>query len=291
MRLGYACINLTLGRTFRTLRLATLKTQGMSYVQFLVHENMTLLTEILHWNREHGIMMYRLSSELVPFGSSDAVNLHDLDFSSYHNIALLAQGMRLSTHPGQFTLPSAQGSIWEKSVKDLRYHACLMNILGIDGDIVIHGGGVYGDRATTADRIKRNILSLPAEIRCHLRLENDERSWSVTDLLPICEETGVPLIVDALHHQLYGSVPLAQLPWSRIMASWSGRLPKLHYSEQNPAKRAGAHSEYIDAPTFERFMLNVPWIDYDVMLECKAKELALLKLRTDLAALSPTSYH
>src|ERR1700753_4046622 len=131
MRLGYACINLTLQRTFRTLRLATLKAQGMSYLQFLVHENMALLADILRWNREHGIMMYRLSSELVPFGSSDAINLHELDFSSYHHIALLAEGMRLSTHPGQFTLPSAQGYIWEKSVKDLHYHAYLMNILGI----------------------------------------------------------------------------------------------------------------------------------------------------------------
>jgi UV DNA damage endonuclease len=230
-------------------------------------------------------MMYRLSSELVPFGSHDAINLHDLDFSPYCNLAQLAQGMRLSTHPGQFTLPSAKGDTWEKSVKDLHYHSYLMNMLGIDGDIVIHGGGVYGDRATTADRMKRNILSLPAEIRRRLRLENDEHSWSVTDLLPICEETGVPLIVDSLHHQLYGSVPLAQLPWSRIRASWNGRLPKLHYAEQNAAKRLGAHSEYIDAPTFRLFMLSVPWTEYDVMLECKAKELALLKLRSDLAAI------
>ena len=286
MRLGYACINLTLERTFRTLRLATLKAQGMSYLQFLIHENMTLLAEILRWNREHDIMMYRLSSELIPFGSHDSVNLHDLDFSPYRDIAQLAQGMRLSTHPGQFTLPSARDAIWVKSVKDLHYHSFLMNALGIDGDIVLHGGGVYGDRATTAERIKHNILSLPMEIRHRLRLENDERSWSVADLLPICEETDVPLIVDALHHQLNGSVPLAQLPWSRIIATWGGRLPKLHYSEQDPTKRAGAHSEYIDAPTFRLFMLSIPWANYDVMLECKAKELALLKLRTDLAGLT-----
>jgi UV DNA damage repair endonuclease len=67
MLLGYACINLTLQRTFRMLLLATLKIQGMSYIQFLVHKNMTLLADILRWNREHSIMMYCLSSELVPF--------------------------------------------------------------------------------------------------------------------------------------------------------------------------------------------------------------------------------
>lgn len=291
MRLGYACINLTLKRTFRTLRLATLNAQGMPYLQSLVDENMALVGEILRWNREHDIMMYRLSSELVPFGSHHSVNLHDLDFSAYGDIAQLAQGMRLSTHPGQFTLPSAQGDIWERSIRDLQYHSTLMDLLGIDGDIVLHGGGVYGDRAATAERMKRNILSLPAEIQHRLRLENDERSWSVTDLLPICEEVGVPLIVDSLHHQLNeGGVPFARLPWSRIRATWSDRLPKLHYSEQDPGKRPGAHSDYVDALKFHTFMTDIPWSDYDVMLECKAKELALLKLRADLAELVASTH-
>ncbi|GCE09985.1 UV DNA damage repair endonuclease UvsE [Dictyobacter aurantiacus] len=291
MRLGYACINLTLEKTFRTLRLATLNAQGMAYLQLLVNENMALLSEILRWNREQNIMMYRLSSDLVPLGSHSSVNLRELDFSAYGNIAQLAHGMRLSTHPGQFTLPSAKGDIWERSVKDLQYHSSLMDMLGIDGDIVLHGGGVYGDRVATAERMKRNILSLPAEIHSRLRLENDERSWSVTDLLPICEEVGVPLIIDSLHHQLNGNgIPFAQLPWSRILATWGSRLPKLHYSEQNPTKRPGAHSDYVTASTFRTFMLDIPWSDYDVMLECKAKELALLKLRADLTNLIVSSH-
>lgn len=285
MRLGYACINLSMLRTFRTLRLATLQAQGLPYLQMLVNENMALLADILRWNREHEIMVYRLSSELIPFGSHDEVDLTQLTFPLRHEIAALAEGMRLSTHPGQFTLPSASGVIWEKSVKDLHYHCYLMDTLGIDGDIIIHGGGVYGDRAATAERMKRNLLSLPATIHHHVRLENDERAWSIADLLPICEETGVPLIVDSLHHQLNGSVPFAKLPWSRIQATWQGRLPKMHYSEQDAMKRLGAHSAYVEVALFSTFMASVPWTDYDVMLECKAKELALLKLREELALL------
>jgi UV DNA damage endonuclease len=285
MKLGYACINLTLGRTFRTLRLATLKAQGPAYLQLLVNENMQLLADILHWNREQQIMMYRLSSELVPFGSHEAVDMLALDFPQKQEIARLAQGMRLSTHPGQFTLPSAQGEIWEKSRRDLDYHWTLTTILGIEGDIVLHGGGVYGERAATAQRIKRNLLSLPAEIFRRIRLENDERAWSVRDLLPICEEIGVPLIVDGLHHQIYGEEPLADLPWDRILATWHGLTPKLHYSEQDPTKRPGAHSLYADAHAFQQFVASVHLPAYDVMLECKAKELALLQLREDLTAL------
>lgn len=286
MKLGYACINLSMANTFRTLRLATLRAQGLPYLQTLVDANMALLADILHWNREHDIMMYRLSSDLIPFGSHAAVELTKIAFPLRHEINGLAQGMRLSTHPGQFTLPSAAGEVWERSVKDLQYHCYLMDILGIDGDIVLHGGGVYGDRSATTERIKRNVLSLPAEIHRRIRLENDERSWSVLDLLPICEETGVPLIVDSLHHQINSHTPLAALPWTRILATWQDRIPKLHYSEQEPTKRPGAHSTYVDVNAFIAFLISVPGSNYDVMLECKAKEQTLLKLRQELATLT-----
>ncbi len=129
-----------------------------------------------------------------------------------------------------------------------------------------------------------NIGLLSEEIRRRLRLENDERAWSVRDLLPICEETNLPLIVDNLHHALNGVEPLADLPWDRIGSTWdpSGRLPKLHYSEQDPEKRPGAHSAYVTAAVFRRFRDDVDLPDFDVMLECKAKELALLRLREEL---------
>ncbi len=285
MRLGYACSNLSLGRPFRTLRLATLRDRGPAYLQQLVDENMRLLVDILTWNREHEILMYRISSDIVPLGSHEAVDLDELRFPLAAEVPTLTQGVRLSMHPGQYTLPSANGDIWQKSVKDLHYHAFIMDTLGIDGDIIMHGGGVYGDRAATTERITQNLLSLPPAIQRHVRLENDERSWSVDDLLPICEQTGIPLIVDVLHHQLNGSEPFRALPWSRILATWHGRLPKLHYSEQDPTKRPGGHSEYVAVDTFCAFVDDVALHDYDVMLECKGKELALLKLRQDLAAL------
>lgn len=165
-----------------------------------------------------------------------------------------------------------------------------MDTLGLDGDIMIHGGGVYGDPSGTARRIVAHIKELPAEVQRRLCLENDERSWRVLDLLPLCEETGVKLIVDGFHHQLNGGgedgVPFDKLPWDRIGATWtaSGRLPKLHYSEQDPTKQPGAHSGYVDVRSFRRFQQGIALPDYDVMLECKAKELALQRLREELAS-------
>jgi hypothetical protein len=102
----------------------------------------------------------------------------------------------------------------------------------------------------------------------------------------ICEATRTPLVVDNLHHQLNGTEPWKDLPWERILATWHGQRPKLHYAEQDPAKRAGAHSAYLHADVFQAFSSAVPFGDFDVMLECKAKDLALLKLREDLKGMN-----
>lgn len=287
VRLGYACVNRSLGRKVRGLRLSTFRTRGLPYLQALVDENMDLLAEILRWNRAHQIMMYRLSSDIVPLGSHEAVDVRELVFPRAQEIAALAQDMRLSMHPGQYTVLSSSGATWEQSGRDLFYHAFLLERLERpESDIILHGGGVYGDRSATAARIREHILALPLFIRRHLRLENDERSWSVHDLLPICEATGTALVVDSLHHQLYGGEPLEQLPWERIGATWNGRRPKLHYAEQDPSKRPGAHSEYVNVQHFCAFRASVPLEAFDVMLECKAKEQALLRLRKDLLTCS-----
>jgi len=259
--------------------------RGLPYLQTLVDENLDLTADILRWNRAHDIMMFRLTSDIVPFGSHPEVDLDLVEVGHGRDLANLAAGMRLSMHPGQFTVVSAAGAVWENSHKELEYHARVMDILDIDGDIVLHGGGVYGDRAGTAARIVAHIRSLPPEIHRRLRLENDERAWSVRELLPICQETGVPLIVDNRHHSLNGVEPLAALPWSEVRATWGARLPKLHYAEQDPAKRPGAHTEYLSAARFRAFRNDVGRDDVDVMLESKAKELALLRLREELGGL------
>jgi UV DNA damage endonuclease len=285
MRLGYACVNMTLGMKVRGLRLSTFRHRGMPYLQHLVDENMELLAAILRWNQAHQITMYRLSSDLIPLGSHEEVDLTALVFPRAQEIATLGETMRLSMHPGQYTLLSGSGTVWESSYRDLCYHAFLLDLVGQENsDIILHGGGVYGNRPAAAARISEHIAMLPISIRRRLRLENDERCWSVHDLLPICEATGTPLVVDNLHHQLNGGEPLEKLPWERILATWQGQRPKLHYAEQDPAKRPGAHSAYVNARNFCAFRASVPLEEYDVMLECKAKELALLRLREDLAA-------
>lgn len=67
-----------------------------------------------------------------------------------------------------------------------------------------------------------------------LVLENDEMGYNVDDLLPICEELNIPLVLDYHHHNLFPTAEktLEEL-MPRILATWErkGIKPKFHLSE------------------------------------------------------------
>lgn len=121
MRLGYACVNLTLGRKLRGLRLATLQAKGAPYLQTLIDDNLTLLGDVLRWNSAHDVEMFRYSADLIPFGSHESVDLAAIDFSAAATLPTLALGQRMSVHPGQFTVISAEGAIWDHCQHELSY--------------------------------------------------------------------------------------------------------------------------------------------------------------------------
>ena len=121
-------------------------------------------------------------------------------------------------------------------------------------------------------------------------LENDER-WPLADVLPLAERLGVPVVFDVFHHEIRPSflelgvreaVELAAGTW----ASEDGRQ-EVHFSTQQPGKRAGAHSETIDLDAFARFAEAVGDLELDCVIEVKDKERSALRahaLLTERAA-------
>ena len=72
MKLGYACINMTLQAaggitTNRSMRQKTFNERGLSYVSELALQNVKDLETIVKWNEEMGIKLFRMSSELFPW--------------------------------------------------------------------------------------------------------------------------------------------------------------------------------------------------------------------------------
>ena len=293
-RLGYACICTKLREqnifSSRTLRLATLQTKGLEYVKELALQNLRDLLVMLKWNKEQGIFFMRLSSEMFPF-ASHAEHNYSLDFADklLKEIGEYARenGIRLTMHPGQYTLLSSPDEkIILNATRDLVHHCDILDRMGMGPDsvMIIHGGGVYGNKKAALERLEQNILKLPENVRNRLVLENCEMSYCVEDLLSISEKLQVPIVLDFHHDSIYPSAQPIQFYFDRVFAVWQirGIKPKVHVSNSVPGVKETdsktmrrKHSDYISFLHDSLLTITFP---IDVMLECKMKEQAIFKL-------------
>ena len=294
-RLGYACICTELRKNdifaSRTLRLSTLKSKGIEYVKNLAVQNLRDVLVMLKWNKEHDIFFMRLSSEMFPF-ASHLEHGYSLDFADnlLKEIGQYARdnNMRLTMHPGQYTLlSSSDEKIIKNAVSDLAHHCDILDRMemGVDSVMIIHGGGVYGNKEASLKRLEENLLKLPENIRNRLVLENCEMAYCVEDLLPISEKLNIPIVLDFHHDDIYNSSKPIQEYFDRVFKVWNDRgiKPKVHVSNSVPGVKntdsktaRRKHSDYISFLHESLLKITFP---IDVMLECKMKEQAILKLR------------
>jgi len=276
IRRGYPCENLTLGAsTNHTLRLASLSEER---ARAKVAENLADLERILRWNPKEGFHLFRIGQHLIPFASHPAF---PYDWERAHGAELArlgalarALGQRLSMHPGQYVNPgSPSPKVVERSLAELRYSARVLSLLQAEeGVLVLHLGGAYGDRRRALRRFVENLRG-EGEILRYLALENDERLWSVEEVLEAAEALGVGVVVDALHHALNPGRLSLKEALALAFSTWRGR-PKVHLSSQDPGKRPGAHAFFVAREDWERLLGALPG-PADLMLEAKGKERAL----------------
>jgi UV DNA damage endonuclease len=284
IRLGYPTQNLTIpATTNRTLRLANLA--DAEKVRTLVWENLLGLETILRWNAGHGVNLFRIGQSLIPFASHpsfpyDWETEHSDDLREIGNLAR-SLDIRLSMHPGQFIQPgSFKPEVSECSLVELRYVARVFDLTGSpDSVIVLHMGGAYADRTESTARFVETMRP-ETEILRYLALENDERTWTVSDVVQTASSLGVPAITDAFHHGLNpGGLPLREaldlsLPTREIRSA----RPKIHLSSQDPQKQAGAHTYSVDLKDWYALLAALDGREADVMVEAKGKEQALMTL-------------
>jgi UV DNA damage endonuclease len=292
MNLGYACINMSMGKkvtTNRTMVKRTFEQRGLDYVSELALLNAKDIIKILEWNRLNGIKLFRLSSALVPWGDGlDLTQLKDykeikFELKKAGNFAKF-WGMRINSHPGPFNvLPSPTESVIQKTFADLELHGKIFDLMGLSktpyNNINIHCNGVYGDKQAAMDRLILNFKRLSPSVRKRLTLENDDKAsmYSVKDLMYIHKHTGIPIVFDYHHHQFCTGGLSEEEALKLAATTWpKGITPEVHYSEskslhENDTKiKPQAHSDYIDR------IPNTYGIDVDIMVEAKAKELAIL---------------
>ena len=296
INLGYACINMTLGKkgilTGRAMRAATLKAKGLAHASELALANAKDLETILKWNVENDIRVFRVGSDLFPWGNKVDVT----EFPDYDEIAsVLARcgrfakdnDIRISTHPGPFNLlASPKEEVVINTIKDLEMHALLFDLMELSrtpyNKINIHVGATYGDKYSAAETWCKNFARLSEGVRSRLTIENDDKAnmYSVKDLYELIHsKTGIPIVFDYHHHTFCDGGQSTEEALNLAVSTWNGIKPATHYSESkslhesNNSLNPRAHSDFISNK------INDYGLDIDVMIEAKAKELALLKYR------------
>jgi UV DNA damage endonuclease len=292
MNLGYACINMSLGKkvtTNRTMVKKTFNEKGLDYVSELALLNAKDIIKILEWNRLNGINFFRLSSALIPWGDNiDITQLKDYNEikSELKKAGDYAKrwNMRINSHPGPFNvLPSPNESVVQKTFADLELHAKVFDMMELSltpyNNINIHCNGVYGDKQSAMDRLIQNFKRLSPSVRKRLTLENDDKAsmYSVTDLMYIHKHTGIPIVFDYHHHQFCTGGLSEEEALKLAATTWpKGITQEVHYSEskvlheENNKLKPQAHSDYINS------LPDTYGLVVDIMVEAKAKELAIL---------------
>jgi len=285
MKLGYPCINLSLPcRSSRTFRLAS-----WSEERFIetVKNNLACLLRILEFNAGHGLLLFRITSDLIPFASHYICTVpwqryFKKEFSAIGSF-VTQNRMRLSMHPDQFTLiNSVDEAIFARSQRELIYHAEVLDLLTASNTthkIQIHVGGVYDDKEKSIARFIARYKRLPLKIRKRLVIENDDRSYGVADCLRIHNRIGIPVVFDTLHHRVRNEGELLRDVFVKACSTWERNdgVPMVDYSTQDRKKRPGSHAETIDPGEFRQFLTEIRGLDCDVMFEIKDKETSALK--------------
>jgi len=302
VRLGYACINMELQenrgiQTSRGMIKRTFQQKGIAYASQLALQNCRDLIEVVKWNNENDVKVFRITSCLFPWASE--YNIDDLPDIEGISAALAEVGtvaarggQRLSLHPGPFNiLASDTERVVQNCITDLKVHGKMMDMMLQPKDrrakINIHVGAAKGDREKALDTWCRNFERLPEGVQKRLTVENDDKAnlYSIKHLYDgVFKRTGVAIVADQHHHECGPQ----DLPWSEALplaaSTWGDVRPTCHLSNsrqlEDPKEAKNAHSDWYYTPFIDC------GLELDVVLEAKMKERALLDYRKKWPAVS-----
>jgi UV DNA damage endonuclease len=267
---------------------------------------------IFRYLDRNDIRMYRFASALAPYASHpDMPRFHRQVADCEQELARCGErarelGIRLSFHPGQYAVVNSErADVRAAAIADLELQARILDAMGLDAEavVVIHVGGAAGGPQAGLERFLAGYERLSPAAQARLVVENDDRTFDLAAVLQLHERTGIRVVWDALHHRCHNPHGIAEAEaLRRALDTWPAAVtPKIHYSsprldievrrthegrrvrERIVIPPLRAHADLVDPIAFEAFLRAAgPAREFDVMLEAKAKDLALIELRRQL---------
>lgn len=291
--LGFACISKTMKENgkFKTMSVKTFEglepEERMRRLRSISVDNLYNVYKIMLWCIGKGIGLYRLSSDLIPLATylPEWQWWEDSDIRAMCSKIkeLVDQGnIRISMHPDQFcVLNSEKEQVVNASIEILDHHNRLSNMVG-NRILVLHVGSGTGGKSKAIGRFIKNFNALDEDIKKKIVIENDDKIFNAEDVLTLCEDLDIPMVLDIHHHSCnHENDNLSQLI-DRIRATWKGQRPKVHLSSGKSCPTDRHHADFIDFEDYRRAVALVK-DDFDIMMECKEKDLAVLEIMKKIA--------
>jgi UV DNA damage endonuclease len=267
---------------------------------------------VLSYIEQIGVQFYRIAAGMLVADGMRQIDecAPQLDLLARR---IAATGTRLTAHLDHgVALGCADDALAIAGAAQIEAMAALLEGLDshrsggqIEGTLVVHMGGPAADLAT-AERFAARHQALSARARARLAVEHDSAGHSLGQLLALHRRCGVPVVFDALHWEIWNpeAIPL-DLALGLALATWpTGSRPEVHLSSPRseahllPSRagqaasvlppRLGQHADFIDAGALQRLLGATRGLaPFDLMLEAKAGDLALLRLRAEIARRAP----
>jgi UV DNA damage endonuclease len=257
------------------------------YLSGIILANAQSLLEAIERCSELGIGAFRVTSQFMPLATHPESGYHPEELPGWDSIrekigvaadAARQRDVRLSFHPDQFVVLNSESErVVAASVVEMEHHTRVAKMIGAQA-LTLHAGGMAGGTAAALGRLARGLEKLSDNARELLALENDDRSFSPAQLIPFCEESGIPFIYDAHHHRCKPDEMSIGEATSRGIKSWGEREPWMHISSPRDGWTSAnprSHADFIDPD-------DVPaeWIGFRMTIdvEAKAKERAVMAI-------------
>ncbi len=271
------------------------RADGLEKISKLCLSNADTLLAALKFCAGKGIGSFRLNSQILPLKTHPTLGYAVADLPDgaeiirrFKTCGRFARRSKVRTcfHPDQFVvLNSPRAEVVESSIREIEYQTEVAGWVGADV-INVHAGGAYGDKPNSLGVFARNLSRLSAEARSRLTVENDDKSYTPADLLPVCLAEGLPLVYDVHHHRCLPDGQTVAEATSLALTTWN-REPLFHLSSPIlgwDGPTPSRHHDFIDPADFPESWLTLS-PDLTVEVEAKAKEVAVAAL---LAHLRPS---
>lgn len=299
IQFGYACIssvvkNCSTAKIVPLTRFKEMEDREAKVwrLEKTARENLKNTTRLLWHNITEGFKLYRFSSQLIPLANHPAGQIWDWTNILSEELTKIGEivtknDLRVSSHPGQYSVINTNSDqTFNNTVRDLIYHDTLLTAMGLDENavMVVHVGGVYDDKKVALERFITNFHQLPKSVQRRIVIENDDTSYSIQDVLYLCERLQRPMVLDVHHHNCYNQGETLEEYLPRIFPTWDNlkRPPKIHFSSPKSKRTPLSHANYVNADAFLAFLEIAIDYTFDVMIEAKKQDAAVIQLWEDI---------